>query len=65
MIEKRKFDVAALVRDVGGATKAARITGKNRTTPYRWIAQGHISSRLLELIKEAMPEIDMNKYFDT
>jgi len=61
-MSKKQFDVARLVSDMGGAVVVAEITGKPRTAPYRWIAQGHISTRIIEMLKTHDPEIDINNY---
>ena len=52
-----------LITDNGGATRVAAITGKNRTTPYRWIAQGFVNTKVLEVLKEHNPTMNMNDYF--
>ena len=57
------FDVAKLIADMGGAAHVARLTGKSRTAPYRWIDQGFISTKILAVLKEADPSIDMDAYF--
>ena len=57
------FDVAKLISDMGGAAHVARLTGKNRTAPYRWIEQGFISTKILAVLKSADPTIDMDQYF--
>jgi len=58
-----KFDVSALIADMGGASKIARITGKGRTTPYKWIEQGFVNTKILEAIKNQDAKFDVNKYF--
>lgn len=61
---KLKFDVARLVADLGGAASIAEIAGVARTTPYRWIESGYLNSRVLERVKERLPALDLNAYFE-
>lgn len=55
--------IKEMVDDCGGASALAKNIGVSRTTPYRWINQGALSSRALNKIKAAYPTLDMNKYF--
>lgn len=57
-----RFDVAALIHDLGGAAAAAKIAGVSRTTPYRWLRTGQISSRIMERLKTECGLI-MEPYF--
>lgn len=57
------FDVERLIRDLGGAARAAEITGAPRTAPYRWIRAGRLSTQVLGKIKEHNPKIDLDQYF--
>ncbi len=63
VVKTAEFDIKRLIKDLGGPAKVAKITGKTRTTPYRWMAQGFISTKVLERIKEAEPHIDLDLYF--
>ena len=49
---------------LGGAAEAARRAGVTRTVPYGWIRRGYVSSRILENLKAASPELDLNAYFE-
>lgn len=62
-MHKIKLDIAQLISDLGGAAYVAKITGKSRTAPYSWINRSYISSEVLECIKTAHPEVDIDKYF--
>ena len=61
---KIRLNLAALIRDCGGASATAKIAGVVRTAPYSWMKRRYISSRVLERIKEARPDLDINIYFD-
>lgn len=63
MSRKKSFNVRRLVADVGGAAEIARITGKQRTAPYRWIEQGFVNTKILADVKKARPDIIMDEYF--
>lgn len=56
------FDIERLVADCGGASALATRLGVSRTTPYRWINQGMISSRMLARIKQCQPNITIDDY---
>ena len=58
-----KLNIEKLVDDCGGAAALASALGISRTTPYRWIAQGMMSSRMFERIKEIEPQIKIDDYF--
>lgn len=58
-----QLNVSKLIDDLGGAAEAARIAGVSRTAPYRWIKHSYIGSPILERIKEARPNIDLDYYF--
>ena len=60
----RKLNIKRLVTDLGGVKITSLKLGLSRTTPYRWIEQGHMSTRILEEIKTMNPEIDINKYME-
>lgn len=57
------FDVARLVDDFGGPAKMAVTLGVSRTTPYRWMRQGNLSSTTLCAVLEARPNTNINAYF--
>jgi len=59
-----RLNLAALIEDLGGASKVAQITGVPRTAPYGWIARDFISSRNLNALKTAYPDLDLDAYFD-
>ena len=56
------FNIEQLIEDCGGAAALARDIGVSRTTPYRWIQQGMISSRMLVAIKKGRPDITIDDY---
>lgn len=58
------FDIEKLVADCGGASALAQQLGVSRTTPYRWINQGMISSRMLARIKQCQPTITIDDYIE-
>lgn len=62
-IEKR-LNVHKLVHDLGGPAKVASIVGTVRTAPYRWIKKNYIGSPTLAKIKAAIPQLDLNYYFE-
>jgi hypothetical protein len=64
MTTEKRLNVAKLVHDLGGSAKVAKITGTNRTSPYGWIKRNYISSRFLAKIKAAVPQLDLNYYFE-
>lgn len=59
-----RINIEALVADLGGAAHVARTLGVPRTAPYGWIRRKYISSRVLEQLKTAYPEIDVDAYFE-
>jgi len=61
---KIRLNIEALIADCGGASQTAKIAGVVRTAPYSWIKRQYVSSRVLERIKEARPDLDFNIYFD-
>ena len=61
---KVKLNIEALIQELGGAAKTAEIAGVVRTAPYSWIKRRYVSSRVLEKIKEARPDLDLDIYFD-
>ena len=58
------FNIAKLIEDCGGASALAASLGVARTTPYRWLQQGMISSRMLVRIKESQPTINIDDYIE-
>lgn len=58
-----KLDIQQLVDDCGGAAALSEALGISRTTPYRWVAQGMMSSRIIERILEIEPQINIDNYF--
>jgi hypothetical protein len=64
MTRKKRLNVSRLVDDLGGASAVARICGVQRTAPYGWIRRGYVGSRALERIKAAIPQLDLDYYFD-
>lgn len=58
-----RFDVHRFVADLGGPRKAAAVSGVSRTTPYRWLKVGRISTQVLQRVMASHPEIDLNSYF--
>lgn len=47
------FDITKLVSDLGGPAAVAELVGVSRTTPYRWIKAGQVSTRVLARIRGA------------
>lgn len=63
------FNIERLLKDIGfekpgGPQKVADRIGVWRTQPYRWVASGYVSSRVLEQIKAAYPKLNINRYFE-
>lgn len=58
-----KFDLQILINDLGGAAQVSQLLGKSRTTAYRYLKQGFMTTRELEILKSAKPELDINSYF--
>lgn len=63
------LNIERLLRDIGfnkpgGPQRVAAVLGVWRTVPYRWVANGYVSSRVLEKIKAAFPKVNLNKYFE-
>lgn len=57
------MNVDKLVRDLGGARRVSEIVGVARTAPYGWIKRGYLGSPVLEKIKAAHPNFDIDYYF--
>lgn len=58
-----RLDVAALVDAAGGPRAVAEVTGTHRTAPYGWIRRGFIGSPMLEAIKAAHPDLNIDDFF--
>ena len=58
-----RFDIERFIADHGGAARVAKLTGKGRTTPYKWIEQGFLNTKILGQLKAERPEIIIDKYF--
>lgn len=58
-----EFNLKALIADLGGAAEVSRLLGKSRTTTYRYLKQGFMTTRELERIKEMKPDLNINDYF--
>lgn len=61
---EKRLNVAKLIRDLGGSAKVAQIVGTARTAPYSWVKRNYIGSPTLAKIKAAMPQLDLNYYFE-
>jgi len=59
-----RLNITALISDLGGAAAVARMVGTVRTAPYGWVKRAYVSSQVLEKIKAANPEIDLDHYFE-
>ena len=58
-----RLNISALISDLGGAAKVAEIAGVVRTAPYGWVKRNYVSSSVLEKIKSANPDINLDFYF--
>jgi len=63
-MKRQKFNVARLVKDMGGASAVANLLGTPRTAPYRWIRHRYVSSRMLEALKWHHPDLKIDEYFE-
>lgn len=59
-----KLNISNLISDLGGAAKVAEMAGVVRTAPYGWVRREYVSSVVLEKIKAANPDIDLDTYFE-
>lgn len=59
-----RLNIEALVEDLGGAANVAAKLGVARTAPYGWVKRHYVSSRVLEELKSAYPEVDIDAYFE-
>ncbi len=59
-----EFNLKALVTDLGGAAAVSKLLGKSRTSTYRYLKQGFMTTKELERIKEERPELNLNTYFE-
>ncbi len=57
------MEIRRLIDDLGGAAEVSSRLSLSRTTPYRWINNGMISSKVLDLIV-AEWAVDLMDYFD-
>lgn len=60
----KELNIGRLISDLGGATAVASAIGVVRTAPYAWVRRGHIRTTILEKIKTAHPELDVDAYFE-
>ncbi|MFO0448266.1 MAG: hypothetical protein ACK52I_06315, partial [Pseudomonadota bacterium] len=59
-----RLNVGRLVMDLGGPAVVARSIGVPRTVPYRWLQRNYLSSRVIERLKTAHPELNIDHYFE-
>ena len=59
----KKLNIKRLIRELGGPAEISAKSGICRTTPYRWIRSGVISSRYLEKLKTAYDFL-LDDYFE-
>lgn len=59
-----KLNITALIADLGGAARVAEMAGVVRTAPYGWVRREYVSSVVLEKIKAANPDLDLDLYFE-
>ncbi len=60
----KNLNIGRLVQDLGGAAAVAHAVGVVRTAPYAWVRRGHIRTTVVEKIKTAHPELELDKYFE-
>ena len=58
------FNIQRLIDDCGGPAKLAEAIGVSRTSPYRWLKQDMLSSRVLVKIKGQYPELKIDDYIE-
>ena len=59
-----KFNARALVEDCGGVAAFAEILGRSRTSPYRAMRTGYVSTLVLARILDLHPGLNINNYFE-
>lgn len=59
-----RLNLHRLFRDLGGPSAIARYTGHPRTSFYRWMKNDSVTSKLLEDIKTAFPDLELDFYFE-
>lgn len=60
----KELNIGRLISDLGGATAVASAIGVVRTAPYAWVRRGHIRTTILEKIKTAHPDLELDAYFE-
>tara|TARA_B100000131_G_scaffold120007_1_gene117003 strand:+ start:4726 stop:5019 length:294 start_codon:yes stop_codon:yes gene_type:complete len=64
MSMNKRLNISRLIEDLGGVSSVAKLAGVVRTAPYGWVNRHYLSSPVLEKIKSAHPELDLNSYFE-
>lgn len=59
-----QLNISRLIDDLGGPARVAEMVGVQRTAPYGWVKRGYVGSPVLEAIKAAKPNIDIDDYFE-
>jgi len=59
-----RLDIASLIDDLGGASEVAKLCDVVRTAPYGWVRRNYVSSSVLEKLKSANPDLDIDNYFN-
>jgi len=59
-----RFNAKKFIADCGGVRKVAKILDKSRTAPYRMMQTGYMTSWHFEKIKSAVPNINIDNYFE-
>lgn len=60
-----RLNVSKLIEDRGGAAAVAKAVGVSRTTPYGWVSRQYLSSRVMEALKAAYPDLNLDDYFES
>lgn len=59
-----RLNIASLIDDLGGASEVAKLCDVVRTAPYGWVKRSYVSSSVLEKLKSANPDLDIDNYFN-
>jgi hypothetical protein len=59
-----RLNLTRLIADLGGAAEVAQLCGVVRTAPYGWVKRRYVSSQVLERLKTAKPDFNLDPYFE-